>query len=155
MEVNCQDEREPLFLERKVLDRRWLEKSAIGVLREFFSVSRVNKRLSDRGFRFTTRYVGRKAILWDFESVFESEGFINNRFFWDDSFISMEKWTKSLVTQPMPVWVNVSGILLNFWNVAFFQKVGNYLGELLHMDNNTTQKIRIVRGRLLVVLHEE
>ena len=47
-----------LILGTMVSDRKWLAMSAIGVLKDFFSVSRVQKRLIDRGFRFTTRYLG-------------------------------------------------------------------------------------------------
>ena len=66
--------------------------------------------------------------MWNFETIFESEGFIKSNFFWDDTFISMEKWSDSVVTKPRPIWVNISGVPLNFWNDIFFSESGESLG---------------------------
>ncbi|KAK0596042.1 hypothetical protein LWI29_012254 [Acer saccharum] len=111
-----------LILNRGVFDCRWLRRCAIGVLKNFSSIARVNKRLLDRGFCFTTKYLGGKSILWSFESDCDCVGFIKNSFFWNDTFSSIDIWLDAIPVQAKPVWINISGIPLQFWNEAFFMK---------------------------------
>ncbi|KAK2642979.1 hypothetical protein Ddye_024742 [Dipteronia dyeriana] len=56
---DCQhEELETLVLNRKISEKSWVENCTIGVLKEFSSVYRVNKRLFDRGFWFSSKYLG-------------------------------------------------------------------------------------------------
>ncbi|KAK3199347.1 hypothetical protein Dsin_022762 [Dipteronia sinensis] len=57
-----------MALDKRVSDRKWLEHSVLGELKEFSSFLIVNKRLSYKGFYFTTKYMGGKMILWCFGS---------------------------------------------------------------------------------------
>ena len=68
-----------------------LSRCVVGTLKVFTNVSSVNLRLRSRGFSFSSMYLGDKSILWVFESEFEREGFMNNRFLWDDILSSMMK----------------------------------------------------------------
>ncbi|KAI9185659.1 hypothetical protein LWI28_009261 [Acer negundo] len=149
------EEEETMYLDRNIVDREWLKICAIGVLKEFSNFSSVKKKLIDRGFKFTMKYLGGKFVLWNFESAFESEGFIKSRFFWDDSFNFMKYWSESLDFQPMPVWVNISGFPLNYWNEHFFRKVGSQLREYLCPDHDSIHKKRLDRGRILISLKDQ
>lgn len=140
-----------LVLDRKISDKKWLDACVIGELRDFKNVLNVSRRLIDRGFRFRVRYIGGRSILWVFESTFESEGFRKSRFFWEDAFYSIKKWSETVDTQARLGWVNVSGVPLNLWNETFFQKLGNLLGEYIQMDKDTEDKSRLDRGRILVM----
>ncbi|KAK3199925.1 hypothetical protein Dsin_023340 [Dipteronia sinensis] len=150
-----QEELASLLLDGKVSERKWLERSAVGVLIDFSNIVRVQQRLHDRGFVFTSRYMGGKAILWSFESELDREGFIRNSFFWKDTFISMEKWSEKLAWQVRPVWISISGFPLNYWNKSFFQKLGSSLGDLLLIERDTLLRRRLDRGNLLVALRED
>ena len=110
------------MLDWKDVDSKWLDRCAIWVLKKFSSVSKVNERLIDRGYCFTSRYMGGKAILWCFESVEDGEGFINKSFFWNDTFASMDFWSKPIESQGSPVWVKFAGVPLYLWNETFFKK---------------------------------
>ncbi|KAK0601695.1 hypothetical protein LWI29_026571 [Acer saccharum] len=57
----------------------WLSRSAVGVLKFFGSVEVVNKMLDDRGFVFSSTFLGGKNIVWTFQTQCERDGFINNR----------------------------------------------------------------------------
>ncbi|KAK3210477.1 hypothetical protein Dsin_015183 [Dipteronia sinensis] len=144
-----------MTIDRKVSEHKWLEMCDIGVLKDFASVLRVFKRLSDRGLRFSSKYLGGKVILWSFESVNETKGFINNCFFWEDTFRSMEKWSERIQMQPKPIWINVAGLPLNYWNEAFFQRVGNLLGDLLLIEKDNLHKRRLDIGTLLISVPED
>ena len=63
----------------------WLSRSAMGVLKYFGSVDPVNKKLEDRGFLFSTSFMGGKSIVWTFESSYERDGFVKNSFFSGES----------------------------------------------------------------------
>ncbi|KAK1578672.1 hypothetical protein Q3G72_032227 [Acer saccharum] len=65
-------------------EEHWLRRCAIGILKSFSNLESVNERLRIRGFQFTSHYIGTKSVLWCFDSEVDKEGFINNRFFWDD-----------------------------------------------------------------------
>ncbi|KAK1575577.1 hypothetical protein Q3G72_006617 [Acer saccharum] len=75
-------------------DREWLSRCAVGILKSFSKVTSVCNRLSDRGFSFSSHYLGDKFVLWCFETELEKSGFINNRFLWDVSFRSMHNWAE-------------------------------------------------------------
>lgn len=151
-EVHSKEDGATLFLDRNISDRKWLETCAIGEIKNLAKIRRVKERLDDRGFAFKTRYLGGRSILWGFESVVEREGFTRSRFFWEDAFVSMKKWSETMDTQSILVWANISGIPLNFWNSMFFQKMGNFLGEFIQMDRDTEHMIRMDRGRILVLI---
>ncbi|KAK3220537.1 hypothetical protein Dsin_014507 [Dipteronia sinensis] len=103
-----------------VSDARWLEKTVVGVMKKFANFTKVTERLISRGFSFTARFLGSRAILW--------------------SFSYNEK----------PYWFNISRIPLNYWNEMFFQKLGSKLGDLLMIDNETFLRKRLDRARLLI-----
>ena len=91
-------------------DQGWLNKCAIGVLKEFVELSRVNNRLDALGKIFSSTYVGDKCVLWSFDSVSQRDVFIKNRGLWDDSFSAMVKWTDAAVPKSRLVWINVWGV---------------------------------------------
>ncbi|KAK1575963.1 hypothetical protein Q3G72_009751 [Acer saccharum] len=130
----------------------WLSKCAVGILKDFFPVSSVNLRLNSRGFSFSSLYLGDRHILWVFESDFERDFFIKNRFFLDDKFSLISKWDDSFNPQARLVWIDCIGVPLKFWNEAFFHKVGRQLGETVMVEEETLLKKRFDRGRILVLI---
>ncbi|KAK3227022.1 hypothetical protein Dsin_006884 [Dipteronia sinensis] len=133
-------------------EEEWLSRCAMGILREFTDVSSVNRRLRSRGFSFSSKYLWDKFILWVFESKFERESFIYNRFFWDDKLSSMVKWSDSINPQNRLAWIDCFGVPLRFWNADFFIKIGWLLGEPLLVEEDTFFKKRFDRGRVLVLI---
>ncbi|KAK0598408.1 hypothetical protein LWI29_034373 [Acer saccharum] len=130
----------------------WLSKCAVGILKNFSPVSSVNLRLNSRGFSFSSLYLGDRHILWVFESDFERDFFIKNRFFLDDKFSLISKWDDSFNPQARLVWIDCIGVPLKFWNEAFFHKVGRQLGETVMVEEETLLKKRFDRGRILVLI---
>ncbi|KAK1584531.1 hypothetical protein Q3G72_033789 [Acer saccharum] len=103
-----------LIADSSFSDNRWLEKSAVGVLKSFSNVAIVKRRLMNRGLSVTARYLGGKAILWSFDSAQDCEGFISNSFFWRDLFSSMEKWLVVQCFDEKPTWFNFIDVALDF-----------------------------------------
>ncbi|KAK1577964.1 hypothetical protein Q3G72_026436 [Acer saccharum] len=130
----------------------WLSRSAVGVLKNFSSVESVNQKLDDRGFKYSSTFQGGKNIVWVFQSNCERDGFVKNRFLWNDCFLSMKVWQEQ--HQPAEIrkisWVEVHGVPLNCWCNEFFKKVGGLLGEVLWIDKVTEARQRLDIGRLLV-----
>ena len=44
-------------------DKDWLNRSVVGILKDFSEISRVNDRLSNNGIEFPSSYIGDKSIL--------------------------------------------------------------------------------------------
>ena len=92
--------------------------------------------------------------MWTFESVIDKEGFINNRFFWDDCFEAMNNWSDDFHSYFITTWINCEGTPLNFWSDSFFFKVGWMIGEPLLIDEDTSKKKRLDKGRILVLVNK-
>ena len=103
----------------------------------------------------TKQNFGIKSVLWCFESELDKEGFINNRFFWDDRFVSMQSWYDNFPSDQRMAWVRVSGIPLSYWCPDFFMKLGWMFGEPLLVDEATINRRRLDRGRILVLTSQE
>ncbi|KAK1583363.1 hypothetical protein Q3G72_023028 [Acer saccharum] len=131
----------------------WLSRSAVGTLKNFGSVEDVNQKLDDRGFVFSSTFLGGNNIVWTFQSQCERDGFINNRFLWKERFFSMKVWSEQSQVQALKKmsWVEVYGVPLNCWCKDFFHKVGDLMGEVLWIDKDTEFKRRLDVGKVLVL----
>ncbi|KAK4857194.1 hypothetical protein QYF36_025541 [Acer negundo] len=124
-------------------DGCWLERSAVGVLKSFSNIAIVKKRLMNRGFSFTAKYLGGGAILWSFDSIQDCESFISNSFLFRDLFSSMEKWSAVRCFDKKPIWFNFIGVALDFLNEAFLKKLGSMIGVSMLVD-----EVLLLRKRL-------
>ncbi|KAK2640396.1 hypothetical protein Ddye_028191 [Dipteronia dyeriana] len=91
-------------------NQEWIKRCAVGVLKQLSYVSSVNNRLSARGLKFSSAYLGDQGILWCFET--QSEGILRSRFFWDDCFSSVVNWSKALIPQSKTMWINIKDVPL-------------------------------------------
>ncbi|KAI9160553.1 hypothetical protein LWI28_009318 [Acer negundo] len=130
----------------------WLDSYAIGVLKVFSSVSSVNNQLMGKGFSFFSSYLGDKSILWRLKLESDKESFINNRFYWDDCFLTMAGWSSSMSPSSRLAWINCVGTPLSCWSLPFFNKVGWILGEPLFLEEDTILRRRFDRGKLMVLI---
>ncbi|KAK1572422.1 hypothetical protein Q3G72_032449 [Acer saccharum] len=135
-------------------DASWLSKCAVGTLMRFDKVSKVNQHLANRGITFNSLYIGEKFILWRFNSEQDCEFFIKNSFIWEDSFLSMEQWSSSMVASSRLAWINIMGVPLCHWNSEFFIQMGNEIGESLLVDDDTLFKRKLFKGRVLVLIKQ-
>ena len=124
----------------------------MGTLRNFSTVSFVNKRLISKGWSFSSSYYRDKCILWKFDSVSNVDYFINNQYFWEDCFSSMVKWSKVCTPQSRLSWLLVSSTPLKFWSEKFFLKVGWMIGESLVMEEDTVLGTRYDMGKVLTLV---
>ncbi|KAK1583416.1 hypothetical protein Q3G72_023611 [Acer saccharum] len=112
-----------MFWSRHQREEIWLRSCAMGTLKSFTNVDCVNERLNNRGFQFSSHFMGSKFVLWRFESEIDKEGFINNRFFWEDRFASMRNWSDTPIPNMRLVWISCTGEELVSTNVKV--DVGN------------------------------
>ncbi|KAK2648768.1 hypothetical protein Ddye_016257 [Dipteronia dyeriana] len=133
----------------------WLSRCAVGILKDFTNMERVNHRLSSRGFSFCLTYLGDKLVLWCFDSDIERDGFVKNKFFWDDRFSSMAKWSSKFTPQARLVWIRYEGVPMRFWKEDFFMKLGWLLGEPLMIEEDTVIKWRFDRGKKLLLVPKD
>ncbi|KAK4844424.1 hypothetical protein QYF36_020122 [Acer negundo] len=108
--------------------------------------------LKCRGFHFQSSYIGGKFILWRFQSAYDCDGFINNKFFWANSYMSMSKWSSRKISKLHPEWISLGGVLLNVWNEYVFKQIGGMLREVLLIDDEDSKRVRLDRVRMLVCL---
>ncbi|KAK1584197.1 hypothetical protein Q3G72_030702 [Acer saccharum] len=102
---------------------------------------------------FQSTYIEDKLILWRFEFDKDCAGFITNRFLWEDSFSSMEKWSSSVVVKSRLTWINFFGTPLCHWNSEFFLQMGKEFGEPLRIDDDALFKKRLFKERVLVLIN--
>ncbi|KAK1551104.1 hypothetical protein Q3G72_030259 [Acer saccharum] len=136
-------------------EEQWLRRCAIGILKSFSNLESVNERLRNRGFQFTSHFIGSKSVLWCFDSEIDKDGFINNRFFWDDRFASMKNWSENPNPYMRMTWINCMGIPLCYWSSEFFVKLGWVIGEPLLVDEDTISRKRLDKGRILVLVQQQ
>ncbi|KAK3200233.1 hypothetical protein Dsin_023648 [Dipteronia sinensis] len=129
----------------------WLARCAVGVMKVFSDLSSVNNRLKSRDVAFMSSFLGDNFIVWSFESENERKGFINDRFLWDDCFSSMIRWCEAFVPQNRLVW-GISGVPLSVWSPFFFMKVSSFLGEPLMMEEDSSVRRRLDRGRMIMLV---
>ncbi|KAK3190291.1 hypothetical protein Dsin_029852 [Dipteronia sinensis] len=134
-----------------VEDMAWLSRIAIGWLKDFVNVEGVNRKLESRGFAFSSSYMGGKGIVWTFETEYDRDGFINNEFFWRDHFVSMSTWNEGIGVSTSLKWIDVYGVPLNCWSPSFFRKLRNRVGELVWIDEETRNRGRFDKGRIMVL----
>ncbi|KAI9185273.1 hypothetical protein LWI28_005779 [Acer negundo] len=137
---------------RKPDNKDWLNRCVIRVLKDFSSVGSVNNILINRDYSFSSSYLGDKNILWCFDSVIELEGFLKNRFFLDDCFSSMSRWSKSWSTKRKLVCVKIYGVSVSSWGESFFIKLGNQVGTSVLIEKDTFLRRRLNRGNMLILI---
>ncbi|KAK1577399.1 hypothetical protein Q3G72_021458 [Acer saccharum] len=130
----------------------WLNRCAVGIMKEFASTTSVNQRLGSRGFSFTSSYVGEKSILWCFKSVKERDDFMRNRSLCDDVFSSMSRWSNAIVPKSRLVWINCIGVPLSAWSLPFFMQLRKNIGNPLLVEDDTLSRKRLDRGKFLVLI---
>ncbi|KAK1559892.1 hypothetical protein Q3G72_019603 [Acer saccharum] len=132
-----------------------LSRCAIGVFKDFISISPVSSRLAKRDIPFSASYVGDKYVLWRFESEVDMVGFIKNRFFWDDCFTSMSRWFESWTPKRKLAWINTYGVPLSCCEEAFFRMLGDQFGVFLCLDDDKKAGERLDGGRFLALVSYE
>lgn len=65
-------------------------------------------------------------------------------------FNSMEKWNPNIRTDFRLTWVQVWGILLQAWTMKHIQQIVAAMGEMVDLDDDTEDKRRLDRARVLV-----
>ncbi|KAI9159972.1 hypothetical protein LWI28_003879 [Acer negundo] len=152
LETGSFDDKEPRCMkwEGSHLTAGWFSKTALGVLKQFLDISTVNQRLLFRGFSFSSQFLGDKNIIWQFDEESDCIGFIKNRFFWDDCFVSIELCTQEAVARSRLMWIEVHVVPLRCWHDSFFMSVGRRMGIPLLIEEDTRKKSKLDRGRLLI-----
>ncbi|KAK1580906.1 hypothetical protein Q3G72_001236 [Acer saccharum] len=133
------------------VEEEWLMRSTVGELKEFSNIELVNKKLETRGFIYSSVYLGGKSVMWTFESNCKREGFIRNGLFWRECFSSMTCWKFSPVGSSRLIWVDVYGVSIDCWSKEFFRRIGGQMGETVWVDEETSGRTRLDKGRILVL----
>ncbi|KAK1584513.1 hypothetical protein Q3G72_033654 [Acer saccharum] len=64
----------------------------------------------------------------------------------------MEKGFPWLASKSRTMWVEFWGVPLGCWQKELFMKMGRVIGEALMVEDETCNKIRVDRGRVLVLV---
>ncbi|KAK1548763.1 hypothetical protein Q3G72_035111 [Acer saccharum] len=89
--------------------------------------------------------------MWTFKSDCEREGFIRNGLFWRECFSSITCWKFSPVESSRLIWVDVYGVSIDCWSKEFFRRIGGQVGETVWVDEETSGRTRLDKGRILVL----
>ncbi|KAK3221733.1 hypothetical protein Dsin_008758 [Dipteronia sinensis] len=97
-------------------------------------------------------YIGDKNVLWTFQTIRDRDTFISSRAIWEDLFSSVGLWSIAITPQSRMEWVEFRGIPLHCWCDEFFMRLGWTVGEPLLIEEDTRNKVNLLRGRVLVLL---
>ncbi|KAK1587322.1 hypothetical protein Q3G72_011740 [Acer saccharum] len=128
----------------------WLNRTAVGKLKEFKKIELVNQKLESRGFKFCSAYLGGRSVAWTFDTVCDRDGFINNGFFWRDCFSSMSRKMETSTGLSKLTWVDVYGVPIYCWCNEFFMRLGGQVGEVVWVEEDTSKRDKMDRGRILL-----
>ncbi|KAK1584169.1 hypothetical protein Q3G72_030471 [Acer saccharum] len=150
--VEEKDKVEVVKWDEEGIDNSWLQFCAVGVLKSFTDVSSVFNGLRDMKIQSSSSYLGDKSILWSFLSIKDRYFFIRSRWLWKDLFSSVGVWLDAITPQSRLAWVEFRGIPLHAWCNKFFMRLGWAIGEPVLIEDETLQRDKLSRGKVLILI---
>ncbi|GKV50624.1 hypothetical protein SLEP1_g57324 [Rubroshorea leprosula] len=133
-------------------EMQWLEGGMVAEVRSMASVSEIQKQLDVDGGSISLVPIGGKSMLLT-ERV---KGYlaeymkINEELFglW---FKLLKPWEKASEEKSRMVWLRIAGVPLKAWSERCFRMIGETIGEVLMIHDDTKKKSILWDGRVLIL----
>ncbi|GLU07983.1 hypothetical protein SLE2022_249190 [Rubroshorea leprosula] len=111
--------------------------------------------LVKRNEKFRTKIKKRNKGESDPDGLgFLSEFRQHNMDLFDLWFESIQPWTKAPSSNGRLIWLRITGVPLKAWSVRCFEKIGESVGEVIRIHEDTRNRAILSEGRVLVVSSE-
>ncbi|KAL5139491.1 hypothetical protein HKD37_10G029395 [Glycine soja] len=73
----------------------------------------------------------------------------------DSTIYSIQKWTPEMKTEFRLIWIHIWGVPLEIWDAEHFQTLISPFGEIVEIDEETTERSRLDVARILIRTKEK
>ncbi|GLU10101.1 hypothetical protein SLE2022_269240 [Rubroshorea leprosula] len=137
-------------------ETKWLEGSMVAEVKSLTLISEIQARLDvDGGVISLLPLGGRRVLLTEQVSGCLVDYTQQNKDLFDSWFESVQPWTLANPVSCRLVWLRVSGIPLKAWCDRCFQMLGELVGEVIRIHEDTTNKVILGDGRVLILCTEK
>ena len=130
----------------------WCNGAWVGKLKKAMAVERMEDRIAwDFGYNICTKFLGDDMILLSGLSDEKAQQIINMETDSGNSlFYSLEKWQPGCRPNNRVVWFQVWGFPIEAWELEHIKTVVSTVGDVIEPDDDTKDRRRLDRARLLV-----
>ncbi|KAL2993628.1 hypothetical protein AAZX31_10G123500 [Glycine max] len=130
----------------------WCKDGWVGKLKKVMAVESIQDRVAwDLGYNICTKFLVDDMILLMGLSEEKAHHIIqtekNNG---SSLFYSLERWRSGCRPHNRVVWLQVWGFPIEVWGVDHFRKAASFIGDVIELDDDTEDRRRLDRARLLV-----
>jgi len=130
----------------------WCKDAWVGRLKKVMAVESIEDRVAwDLGYNICTKFLGDDMILLMGLSEEKAHHIIqtekNNG---SSLFYSLERWRPGCRPHNRVVWLQVWGFPIKVWGADHFRKAASCIGDIIELDDDTEDRRRLDRARLLV-----
>ncbi|GKV12576.1 hypothetical protein SLEP1_g23702 [Rubroshorea leprosula] len=142
---------------------QWLEGGMVAVVRSLGLISEIQERIgADGGLISLTPIGGRRVLLSERVVGYLSErvvGYLSeymkiNEELFDLWFEAINPWEAAPEETSRMVWLRILGVPLKAWSERCFQKIGETVGEVQMIHEDTKNKSILWDGRVLILCTE-
>ncbi|GKV26316.1 hypothetical protein SLEP1_g35646 [Rubroshorea leprosula] len=156
----CMDEftaaKSILEMGEEMEDSSWLCNCATGEVHAPNLIPGLQQTFWENGFSdITTVPMGGNKILLKCDDEDSINHFISKEEnWWGKWFKRIKPWSPSDVAEERLAWIRVTGLPLHVWNQRSFEKIGNFLGSFVLVDQFTINKECLDAARILISIVE-
>ncbi|GLU04856.1 hypothetical protein SLE2022_219850 [Rubroshorea leprosula] len=131
---------------------QWLEGGMVAEVRSMASVSEIQEHLDVDGGSISLAPIGGKRLLLT-ERVkgYLAEYMQLNEELFGLWFESLKPWEKATEEKSRMVWLRIAGVPLKAWSERCFRMIGESIGEVLMIHDDTKKKSILWDGRVLIL----
>ncbi|GKV50261.1 hypothetical protein SLEP1_g56973 [Rubroshorea leprosula] len=131
---------------------QWLEGGMVAVVRSMALVSEIQEQMdADGGSISVLPMGGRRVLLIEKVAGFLSDYMKNKQELFGLWFESIKPWEMDPEENSRMMWLRITGVPLNAWDERCFQMIGETIGEVLMVHEDTKKKSILWDGRVLIL----
>ncbi|GKV38927.1 hypothetical protein SLEP1_g46780 [Rubroshorea leprosula] len=131
---------------------QWLEGGMVAVVRSMALVSEIQEQMdADGGSISLSPIGGRQVLLTERVAGFLSDYIKHNQELFGLWFESIKPWEMPQEKKSRMMWVCISRVPLKAWGERCFQMIGETIGEVLMVHEDTKKKSILWDGRVLIL----
>ncbi|GLU12862.1 hypothetical protein SLE2022_295200 [Rubroshorea leprosula] len=137
-------------------ENQWLEGGLVAVVKSLSVVKDVQQRIDvDGGLITISPLGGRRVLLTEHETRSLLEFMNHNKELFALWFEDIQPWDKQVQDRSRMAWLRITGIPLKAWSDRCFKMIGESMGEVVKIHDDTSSKSILCDGRILVICHAE
>ena len=130
----------------------WCKEAWVGKLKKVMEVGTLEDRIAwELGYNTRTKFLEDDMVLLPGMPDQKAQHIIRSEMESGNSlFYSLEKWTPDCRPNNRVIWLQVWGFPIQVWELDHLRKAVANIGDVIELDDDTEDKYRLDRARLLV-----